>query len=67
MILRAHATGERILLTMADTAPAKGLINRIYLVARTSTAFFKTLHVGQSYLDVIAPLGQLGKSFPIIP
>ena len=58
VILRANEKGERIPLTMADTDPAKGLINIIYMVVGKSTALFKTLQVGQSYLDVIGPLGQ---------
>jgi ferredoxin--NADP+ reductase len=58
VILRANEKGERIPLTMADTDPAKGLINIIYMVVGKSTALFKTLQVGDSYLDVIGPLGQ---------
>jgi ferredoxin--NADP+ reductase len=58
VILRANDTGERIPLTMADTDPEKGLINIIYQVVGKSTALFKTLQVGQGYLDVIGPLGQ---------
>jgi ferredoxin--NADP+ reductase len=58
VILRANDKGERIPLTMADTDPAKGLINVIYMVVGKSTALFKTLKVGDSYLDVIGPLGQ---------
>jgi ferredoxin--NADP+ reductase len=58
VILRANEKGERIPLTMADTDPAKGLINIIYMVVGKSTALFKTLKVGDSYLDVIGPLGQ---------
>ena len=58
VILRANETGERIPLTMADTDPEKGLINIIYMVVGKSTALFKTLQVGQGYLDVIGPLGQ---------
>uniref|UniRef100_A0A7C3ZC05 Sulfide/dihydroorotate dehydrogenase-like FAD/NAD-binding protein n=1 Tax=Desulfobacca acetoxidans TaxID=60893 RepID=A0A7C3ZC05_9BACT len=58
VILRANEKGERIPLTMADTDPAKGLINVIYMVVGKSTALFKTLKVGDSYLDVIGPLGQ---------
>src|SRR4030042_2487267 len=58
VILRANEKGERIPLTMADTDPAKGLINIIYMVVGKSTALFKTLKVGQGYLDVIGPLGQ---------
>ncbi len=58
VILRANDKGERIPLTMADTDPEKGLINIIYMVVGKSTALFKTLQVGQGYLDVIGPLGQ---------
>jgi ferredoxin/flavodoxin---NADP+ reductase len=58
VILRANETGERIPLTMADTDPAKGLINVIYMVVGKSTALFKTLKVGDFYRDVIGPLGQ---------
>jgi ferredoxin--NADP+ reductase len=58
VILRANEKGERIPLTMADNDPAKGLINVIYMVVGKSTALFKTLKVGDSYLDVIGPLGQ---------
>ncbi len=58
VILRANEKGERIPLTMADTDPAKGLINIIYMVVGKSTALFKTLKVGDGYLDVIGPLGQ---------
>jgi ferredoxin/flavodoxin---NADP+ reductase len=57
VILRANEKGERIPLTMADTDPAKGLINIIYMVIGKSTALFKTLQVGDSFLDVIGPLG----------
>jgi ferredoxin/flavodoxin---NADP+ reductase len=58
VILRANEKGERIPLTMADTDPDKGLINIIYMVVGKSTALFKTLKVGDSYQDVIGPLGQ---------
>ncbi|MDI6853202.1 MAG: sulfide/dihydroorotate dehydrogenase-like FAD/NAD-binding protein [Deltaproteobacteria bacterium] len=58
VILRANEKGERIPLTMADTDPERGLINIIYMVVGKSTALFKTLQVGDSYLDVIGPLGQ---------
>ena len=58
VILRANERGERIPLTMADTDPERGLINLIYMVVGKSTALFKTLQVGDSYMDVIGPLGQ---------
>jgi len=58
VILRANETGERIPLTMADTDPEKGTITIIYQVVGKSTALFKTLQVGEGYLDVAGPLGQ---------
>ena len=57
VILRATETGERIPLTMADTDPAKGTITIIYQVVGKSTALFKTMKVGDKYLDIIGPLG----------
>jgi ferredoxin--NADP+ reductase len=57
VILRANEKGERIPLTMADTEPAKGLINIIFQVVGKSTKLFKTLQVGDGYKDVIGPLG----------
>ncbi len=58
VILRANETGERIPLTMAATDPAQGTITIIYQVVGRSTALFKTLQIGQSFLDVLGPLGQ---------
>lgn len=57
VIVKANETGERIPLTMADTDPAAGTITIIYQVVGKSTALFKTLQVGQSYQDVLGPLG----------
>lgn len=58
VILKANETGERIPLTMAYTEPEKGIIAVIYQVVGKSTAFFKTLQVGDGYQDVIGPLGK---------
>jgi ferredoxin--NADP+ reductase len=58
VILKATETGERIPLTMADTDPEKGTITIIYMVVGKSTALFKSLKVGDAYLDVIGPLGK---------
>ena len=58
VILKANEDGERIPLTMAYTDPEKGIIAIIYQVVGKSTALFKTLQVGDSYQDVIAPLGK---------
>ena len=58
VILKANEDGERIPLTMAYTDPEKGIIAIIYQVVGKSTALFKTLQVGDSYQDVIGPLGK---------
>jgi ferredoxin--NADP+ reductase len=58
VILKATEDGERIPLTMAETDPEKGTITIIYMVVGKSTALFKSLQVGQSYQDVIGPLGK---------
>jgi ferredoxin--NADP+ reductase len=58
VILKANEEGERIPLTMAETDAEKGTITIIYMVVGKSTALFKTLQVGDSYQDVIGPLGK---------
>jgi len=58
VILKATETGERIPLTMAEADPKKGTITIIYQVVGKSTMLFKTLQVGDKYMDVIGPLGQ---------
>jgi ferredoxin--NADP+ reductase len=58
VILRANEGGERIPLTMAETNKKKGSITIIYQIVGKSTALFKTLKEGDSYLDVIGPLGK---------
>ena len=58
MILRANEMGERIPMTMADINPEKGTITIIFHVVGRSTALFKTLQEGDSYLNVTGPLGR---------
>ncbi len=58
VIIRANEGGERIPLTMAETNKEKGTITIIYQVVGKSTTLFKTLDVGDSYLNVIGPLGK---------
>jgi len=58
VILKMGEEGERIPLTMAETDTDKGTITVIYMVVGKSTALFKTLQVGDSYQDVIGPLGK---------
>ena len=58
VLLKANENGERIPLTMAETDPEKGTITIIYMVVGKSTALFKELQVGDSFQDVIGPLGK---------
>ena len=57
VILRANEEGERIPLTMAEVNKAKGTITIIYQVVGKSTKLFRDLDEGDSYLDVVGPLG----------
>ncbi|MBM9519484.1 sulfide/dihydroorotate dehydrogenase-like FAD/NAD-binding protein [Desulforhopalus vacuolatus] len=58
VILKANETGERIPLTMADTNLEKGTITIVYMIIGRSTATFADLKVGDSFMDVIGPLGR---------
>ena len=58
VILKANETGERIPLTMAEIDAEKGTITIIYMVVGKSTAIFRDLKVGDTYQDVIGPLGK---------
>ncbi len=58
VILKAYEEGERIPLTMAETDPEKGTITIIYMVVGKSTAYFRDMQVGDSYQDIIGPLGK---------
>ena len=58
VILKADEDGERIPLTMAETDKEKGTITIIYMVVGKSTALFRDLKVGDTFQDVIGPLGK---------
>ena len=58
VILKADEDGERIPLTMAETNKDKGTITIIYMVVGKSTALFRDLQVGDTFQDVIGPLGK---------
>lgn len=58
VILRVNESGERIPMTLADIDAANGTITIIYHVVGRSTALFKTLQVGDYYLNVAGPLGR---------
>ncbi len=58
VILKATEDGERVPLTVAKKNPEKGTITVIYMVVGKSSAIFRDIMVGDSYSDVIGPLGQ---------
>jgi ferredoxin/flavodoxin---NADP+ reductase len=58
VILKANETGERIPLTISDIDRKEGTVTVIYMVVGKSTELFKTLQEGDSYQDVIGPLGK---------
>lgn len=58
VMLRANEFGERVPMTISDSNPDKGTITIIFSVAGWSTALFKSLQVGDSYQNVVGPLGR---------
>ncbi|HOV81737.1 MAG TPA: sulfide/dihydroorotate dehydrogenase-like FAD/NAD-binding protein [Methanothrix sp.] len=58
VMLRANERGERIPMTLAGINPERGTITIIYHVVGRSTALFKSLQEGDSYLNVAGPLGR---------
>ncbi len=58
VILRANEKGERVPMTVADTNPENGTITVIFSVLGRSTALFKALQEGDSYQNVVGPLGR---------
>ena len=58
VVLRVNETGERIPLTMAGTDAAAGTILLIFQVVGRSTALMRTLDVGDTFADIIGPLGR---------
>jgi len=58
VMLRANEFGERVPMTISDANPEKGTITIIFSVAGWSTTLFKSLQVGDSYQNVVGPLGR---------
>ncbi len=58
LIMRVHAQGERIPLTIADADPAAGTITIVFLVVGKTTARLNLLHEGDVIPDVCGPLGK---------
>jgi ferredoxin/flavodoxin---NADP+ reductase len=58
VIVRLHADGERIPLTIADADPAAGTITLIVQGIGKTTKLLNSLRPGDSILDVVGPLGR---------
>jgi len=57
IVLRVREEGERIPMTITDKDPEKGTITIFYQVIGKTTALMRTLKVGDSFADVVGPLG----------
>jgi ferredoxin--NADP+ reductase len=58
VIVRLHADGERIPLTIADSDPAAGTITLIVQGIGKTTKLMNSLRAGDAILDVVGPLGR---------
>jgi ferredoxin--NADP+ reductase len=58
VIVRVHAQGERIPLTIAESDPEAGLITIVVQAVGKTTSLLNTLDVGDRILDVVGPLGK---------
>jgi ferredoxin--NADP+ reductase len=57
LILRRAENGERIPLTIVGSDPGEGSVTIIFQTVGKSTAEFARMKAGESYLDVVGPLG----------
>jgi ferredoxin--NADP+ reductase len=57
VIVRLHANGERIPLSLADINPAEGTISLIVMAVGKTTAEMSLLRPGDAILDLCGPLG----------
>ena len=58
LIVKTGELGERIPLTICDYDREKGLVTIVFQVVGASTAKMSQLKVGDSFTDVVGPLGQ---------
>ena len=58
VVIRADETSERVPLTIVDSDPEKGTIDLIIQQAGFSTTCIVCFEVGDSFLDVLGPLGR---------
>src|SRR5512143_993650 len=57
VILRLHAKGERIPISLAEINPAEGTISLIVMAVGKTTAELSIMKPGDSILDLCGPLG----------
>jgi ferredoxin--NADP+ reductase len=57
VMVRSGIDGERVPLTIADLDTEKGTISIVFMVVGKSSRLYSTLLVGDSYTDVVGPLG----------
>ena len=58
VIIRVHAHGERIPLTIADSDPARGTVTLIVQGIGKTTKLLNDLGAGDAVLDLVGPLGK---------
>lgn len=58
VILRADEQGERIPLTVSDTAPENGTVTVVYQIVGATTLRLDTLESGDYICDFVGPLGK---------
>ena len=58
VILRLYEQGERIPVTIENSAPERGTINIVVQSAGKTTTLLNALETGDSILDVVGPLGK---------
>jgi ferredoxin--NADP+ reductase len=58
VIVRVHARGERIPLTIADGDPARGTVTLIVQGIGKTTKLMNSLGAGDALLDLVGPLGK---------
>lgn len=58
LIVRTHAMGERIPLTICDYSPERGTVTLVTQIVGASSRRICDMEVGDCFIDVVGPLGQ---------
>lgn len=58
LIVRTHALGERIPLTICDYSPERGTVTLVTQIVGASSRRICDMEVGECFTDVVGPLGQ---------